>query len=83
MCIKFTYNFRSRKGQDRKSDKTSQKNKRGDIENGIKLTALRFHTGGGDIRIAGLPLASETNVMCVYNKQSKAVLLCDSNSLID
>ena len=35
-----------RKGSDSKSDRIRQKNKRGDIESGIKLTALRSQTGG-------------------------------------
>ena len=45
-----------RKGYDRKSNRTRQKNKRGYIEKWyLKLTALRFQTGGRHQKSPGLP----------------------------
>ena len=45
----------SRKRKDRKSDRTRQKNKRGDIYIRIKVTALRFQTGGRHQKSPGFP----------------------------
>ena len=52
--------LKSRKGSVRPKERQDymQKNKRGDYrKNVIKLTALSFQTGGGDIRITSLPSA--------------------------